>query len=69
MEKSLESVTTAVRLLLVQLTKVLRYGFLLLFEQRMSTGSEAISLLMCLEATKVVCLSAFKGAGHEIQLN
>ena len=33
-----------------------------LFEQRMSTGSEAISLLMCLEATKVVCLSAFKGA-------
>ena len=32
------------------------------FERRMSTGSEAISLLMCLEATKVVCLSAFKGA-------
>ena len=31
-----------------------------LFEQRMSTGSEAISFLMCLEATKVVCLSAFK---------
>ena len=29
------------------------------FERRMSTGSEAISLLMCLEATKVVCLSAF----------
>ena len=32
------------------------------FERLTSTGSEAISLLMCLEATKVVCLSTFKGA-------
>ena len=32
------------------------------FERLTSTGSEAISFLMCLEATKVVCLSAFKGA-------
>jgi len=29
------------------------------FERRMSTGSEAFSLLICLEAAKFVCLSVF----------